>query len=89
MEVRIGGGRTLSVTIEETDRINIDGIMYQDSSSLTFYERGGDEVTVFFRKRDRLKKLAEDILEAIANGAFDLPTEQLVAYPHTEGSERC
>ena len=63
MEIRLGGGRALTVVLGESDRINVDGTSYAKGTSVTFYEPHGDEVTVFFTTRDAMAKFGKEIVD--------------------------
>jgi hypothetical protein len=69
MDIRLGGGRTVTITLGDRDRMNVEGVMYPTGTSITFYEdqgsRCGDEVTIFFPNRDRMRQLAHRIVEEI------------------------
>lgn len=67
MEIIIGGGRALTVMLDDSDRMTVEGVMYPDGTSITFYEGGGgNEVSVFFPSRDRMKEFAEKIVQEVS-----------------------
>jgi hypothetical protein len=65
MEIRIGGGRTATINIGESDAMNVEGVTYPTGTSVTFWNRDGDEVTIFFPTRARMKELAQRIVDEI------------------------
>ncbi|MGD0781255.1 MAG: hypothetical protein ABSA30_00185 [Candidatus Aminicenantales bacterium] len=67
MEIRFGGGRALTVTLRESDRMNVEGVTYATGTSITFYEAaGGDEATIFFPSRERMRQIGQQIVDEIA-----------------------
>jgi hypothetical protein len=65
MDVRMGGGRLATVTLDPDTRMNVDGIAYPTHCSLTFWNEGDrDEITVF-ASREQLKAFGKKIVDEI------------------------
>lgn len=66
MDIRVGGGRLATVTLDSDTNLNVDGIMYPTHCCLTFWNRDGEEICVF-ATREQLKKFGEKIVREIEN----------------------
>jgi len=64
MRFSIGGGRAVTVHLDQSDKMNanVGGCLNKNHCSLEFYERGGDCLAVF-ATQDQLVALARLILE--------------------------
>ena len=65
MDIRISRG--VRITLDRSDRLNVNGVQYADQGQLCLYEAGGgDSVTIDFPDRKSLLQFANKILKEVA-----------------------
>lgn len=69
MDIRMGGGRLATITIDGSTQMNVEGIQYPTHCSLTFWNRDdGDEISLF-ATRDQLLAFGRKIVTEIEGAA--------------------